>query len=200
MYYNETMNNLDKTMKNIILASQSPRRKELLEKCGIPFTCIPADIDETLQKDLSLTKAVREISYLKAKAILEAHPDSIVIGSDTIVALQGVVLGKPKTKEKAFEMLKRLQGNTHEVITGIAIISQQRTFKDVSVSKVTFASMSDEEINEYIETGECFDKAGGYGIQGIGGRFISHIEGDYYSIMGLPLNIVYEELKNIGLY
>jgi septum formation protein len=194
------MNNMDKNMKNIILASQSPRRKELLEKCGVEFTCIPADIDESLEKDISLTKAVKELSYLKAKTILEKHPDSIVIGSDTIVALQGVVLGKPKTKEKAFEMLKRLQGNTHEVITGIVIISNQRKFKDVSVSKVTFTSMSDEEINEYIETGECFDKAGGYGIQGFGGRYISHIEGDFYSIMGLPLNIVYKELKNIGLY
>ncbi len=97
-------------------------------------------------------------------------------------------------------MLKRIQGNTHEVITGLAFVSNQRIFKDVSVSKVTFANMSDEEIFAYIDTGECYDKAGAYGIQGYGGRYITHIEGDFYSIMGLPLHLVYKELKNIRLY
>lgn len=187
-------------MKQLILASQSPRRKEILEKCNIPFQCIPADIDETLQKDVSLYKAVKELSFSKANAILKQYPDAIVIGSDTIVALNGIPLGKPKTKEKAYAMLKRLQGNTHEVITGLAFVSNKKTFKDVSVSKVTFANMTDEEIYAYIDTGECYDKAGAYGIQGYGGRYITHIEGDFYSIMGLPLHLVYKELKNIRLY
>lgn len=187
-------------MKQLILASQSPRRKEILEKCNILFQCIPADIDETLPKDISLYKAVKELSFSKASAVLKQYPDAVVIGSDTIVAFNGIPLGKPKTRDKAFEMLKRIQGNTHEVITGLAFVSNQKTFKDVSVSKVTFASMTDEEINAYIDTGECYDKAGAYGIQGYGGRYITHIEGDFYSIMGLPLHLVYKELKNISLY
>lgn len=97
-------------------------------------------------------------------------------------------------------MLKKLQGQTHEVITGIAFVSDSRIFTTYSSSKVTFTKMNDEEINTYISSGECYDKAGAYGIQGYGGRYISHIDGDYYAIMGLPLHIVYEELKNIGLY
>lgn len=187
-------------MKNIVLASQSPRRKELLEKCKVSFICDPANIDETLKKDVSLLDAIQDLSLRKASAVLERHPDSLIIGSDTIVVLNDKVLGKPQNDTDAFEMLKELQGNTHEVITGIAFISDKRTYTDVSVSKVTFSSMSDDEIKEYISTGECNDKAGSYGIQGFGGKYITNIDGDYYSIMGLPLNKVYEELKNISLY
>lgn len=188
------------SMKNIVLASKSPRRKELLEKCNVSFICDPADIDETLKKDIPLKDAIQELSLRKAKATLERHPDCLVIGSDTIVVLNDEVLGKPKDRDEAFDMLKNLQGNTHHVITGIAFVSEERTFTDVSISEVTFAKMSDEEINEYISTGECDDKAGAYGIQGFGGKYITNIDGDYYSIMGLPLNKVYEELKNISLY
>ena len=187
-------------MKKIILASKSPRRKELLEKCNLPFVCEPADIDESLNQNLSLQEAIKELSYRKANAILANHPDCIVIGSDTIVTLNGKVLGKPANEKIAFEMLKSLQGNTHQVITGICILSKNRNFQDVVTSNVTFDSMSDEEILAYIQTGECLDKAGSYGIQGYGGRYITHIDGDYYAIMGLPLHIVYEELKHIGLY
>lgn len=187
-------------MKTIILASKSPRRKELLEKCGIPFTCDPANIDETLKKDLSIPEAIQELSCRKASAVLERHPHCIVIGSDTAVTIDHEVLGKPVNREHAFVMLKKLQGRTHQVVTGLCVKSEFRTYQNVSVSDVTFAPMTDEEINQYIDTGECDDKAGAYGIQGYGGRYITHISGDFYAIMGLPLNMLYEELKNISLY
>lgn len=188
------------SMKKMILASKSPRRKELLEKCGILFTCDPADIDETLLEGVSLEEAIKELSFRKASAVLKRHEDCIVIGSDTIVTLNDEVLGKPKDDADAFRMLKMMQGHTHVVITGLAIISSSRIFNIVSKAEVTFVKMSDEEILSYIATGEGRDKAGSYGVQGFGGRYISKINGDFYTVMGLPLSIVYKELKNISLY
>ena len=187
-------------MKKIILASKSPRRKELLEKCGIPFECMPMNIDESLAEGDTLEEKIRLLSERKADACLQVHPDAVVIGSDTIVTVDEKILGKPHSHEEAYEMLKELSGRTHRVITGLCMKSAEREYSDVSVSEVTFASLSDEEIHDYIASGECDDKAGSYAIQGLGGRFITHISGDYYAIMGLPLNLVYEELKNIELY
>ncbi len=186
--------------KQLILASKSPRRQELLEKCNIPFISIPADIDETLTPGIPLTEAIKELSKRKASSILQQYPDAIVLGSDTIVTINDQVLGKPHSKQDAFAMLKQLQNQTHQVITGIAILSVKRVYTGVSVSNVTFAQMTDEEIMDYINTGEPMDKAGSYGIQGQGGCYVTKIQGDYYAIMGLPLNLVYEELKNINLY
>lgn len=187
-------------MKKLILASQSPRRRELLEKCGIPFICEPADIDETITEGNDLSDEIHRLSRRKAEAVLALHPDAVIIGSDTIVAVDGKVLGKPKDRNEAREMLQMLSGNTHQVITGLCVISSRRCFQDVSVSHVTFAPLSSEEIDAYVSSGECDDKAGAYAIQGGAGRFITNIDGDYYAIMGLPLNSVYEELKNISLY
>lgn len=187
-------------MKQLILASQSPRRKELLEKCEIPFLTDPADIDETLKEGLSIPEQIEELSCRKASAVLRRHPDGIVIGSDTAVVIDGKILGKPKNEEDAYAMLNELQGNTHQVVTGLCIRSKKRMYQNVTVSDVTFAPMSEEEIRKYIATGECMDKAGAYGIQGYGGRYITQIRGDFYSIMGLPLNLVYEEMKNLNLY
>lgn len=185
-------------MKTIILASQSPRRKELLEKCGFPFITEPADIDETLNLTLSLQEAIQDLAERKAYHIFKKHEDAIVIGSDTIVTIDDEVLGKPKDDAHAFSMLKKLQGRSHSVITGIAIFTSEEKWSDVSVSHVTFAPMNDAEIEKYISTGECRDKAGAYAIQGFGGRYITRIEGDYYSIMGLPLNKVYAQLTKIA--
>ncbi len=187
-------------MRKLILASQSPRRKELLEKCGIPFETEPADIDETLSAEGTLEEQIRILSRRKAEAVLKLHPEAVVLGSDTIVAVNGEILGKPADEAEAAVMLRKLAGNTHQVITGVCLISRQREYTDVSVSDVTFAPMSDKEIAEYISTGECMDKAGAYGIQGYGGKYITHIKGDFYAIMGLPLNLVYEEMKNINEY
>lgn len=187
-------------MKNVILASQSPRRKELLQKCMEQFECIPADIDETMDLNQDPSEEVKKLSHRKAEHILKSHPDCVVIGSDTVVAVNGKILGKPECDEEAAEMLRMLSGNTHQVITGLCVLSTEKEFLDVSVSDVTFAEMSEEEIAEYIATGECSDKAGAYGIQGYGARYITEIRGDYYAIMGLPVNMVYEALKEIRLY
>lgn len=187
-------------MKELILASKSPRRKELLQKCGIPFLCDPANIDETLKEGLTIPEKIKELSFRKANAVLKRHSSGVVIGSDTAVVIHGKILGKPHDVQEAYSMLEELQGNTHQVITGLCILSTQRIYQNVTVSEVTFASMTDEEIRKYIATGECMDKAGAYGIQGYGGRYITGIKGDFYSIMGLPLNLVYEELKNMKLY
>ena len=182
-------------MKTLILASQSPRRKELLERCGIPFETMPADINESIDTDQQLEKEIERLSYEKAKHIFSLRPDAVVIGSDTIVAVDGKPLGKPHDRQTAEHMLKSIQGRSHHVITGLAILSAKRTYMTHETAEVTFASMDEAEIVRYIDTGECFDKAGAYGIQGYGGRYISQIHGDYYAIMGLPLHLVYAELK-----
>lgn len=187
-------------MKKIVLASKSPRRKELLEKCNISFITDPADIDETINDSLSFEEAIQELSFRKAEAVLRRNEEAIVIGSDTIVTIDGEILGKPENHADAKRMLSLLQGRTHRVITGLCILSKNRCYQDVSVSEVTFAQMDEKEIETYIATGECDDKAGAYGIQGLGGRYVTEIKGDYYAIMGLPLNKVYEELKNVSLY
>ena len=187
-------------MKPLILASQSPRRKELLEKCGHPFTVEAADLDETLNPDVTLEEAVKDLSYRKAKAVLALHPEAVVIGSDTIVVKDGRILGKPKDREEAREMLEALSGASHQVIIGLCILSTERQYRDVSVSDVTFSKLTEEEITDYLESGEADDKAGAYGIQGKAGNFITGIRGDYYAIMGLPVSMIYQELKNLIYY
>ena len=187
-------------MKKLILASQSPRRKELLGKCGIPFETDPADIDESFNHDNHIDDEIRRLSMRKAQEGLRKHPDAVIIGSDTVVAVGGKVLGKPQNEKEAEDMLYMLSGKTHQVITGLCIMSSRRTFSDVSVAEVTFAELSRKEIEDYIASGEPMDKAGAYAIQGLAGRFITGISGDYYSIVGLPLNMVYEELKNLSDY
>ena len=187
-------------MKKIILASQSPRRKELLEKCGYPFLIDVADIDETINTENDLKEEIRLLSIRKAKEVLKRHKDAIVIGSDTIVVVDKEILGKPHSEEEAKEMLQKLSNHTHEVITGIAILSNKREYSNTSTSYVTFEELSEEEIEKYVETKEPMDKAGAYAIQGIASRYIKNINGDYYSIMGFPVSMVYEELKNIDLY
>ena len=187
-------------MKPLILASQSPRRKELLEKCGHPFSVEAADIDESLKPDCSLEEAVMDLSFRKAKAVLDEHPGAVVIGSDTIVVKDGKILGKPKNREEARMMLETLSGADHQVITGLCILSDKREYRNVSVSDVTFSLLSEEEIQAYLESGEADDKAGAYGIQGLAGNFITGIRGDYYAIMGLPVSMIYQELKNLKFY
>ena len=187
-------------MKQLILASQSPRRKELLEKCGFPFRVEAAEIDETLPADLPLTEAIQDLSKRKASAILKLHPDAVVLGSDTIVVLDNTVLGKPADRQEAKEMLRKLSGRSHQVITGFCLLSSRKCHTDVSVSHVHFSPLTEHEIDAYVSSGEADDKAGSYGIQGLAGKFITHIEGDYYTIVGLPLAKVYQELKNLQDY
>mgnify|MGYP004572114887 FL=1 len=187
-------------MRNLILASQSPRRKELLEKCGYPFSITVADIDETIDFSLSLEDAIQTLAYKKAEKVFTDHKEDVVIGSDTIVTINSQILGKPKDKNDAFNMLKSLSGKTHQVITGLAVITKDKVYKTVSVNDVTFYDLSDEEIYKYIETNEPMDKAGAYAIQGIASRYIKSINGDYYAIMGLPVSKLYHILKYIYNY
>ena len=185
-------------MKELILASQSPRRRELLAKCTERFTVEAADIEETMDPQKPLPEEIQKLAKAKAAAVFAKHPEALVLGSDTIVVLDGEVLGKPRDTEDAVRMLKELSGRTHQVLTGVCLLGPGFCKTDVSVSHVTFAPMSEDEIRAYAETGDPLDKAGAYGIQGIAARYITGIEGDYYAIMGLPVHLVYELLKQAG--
>lgn len=229
----------------IVLASASPRRKELLEMLGFTAEIMPSHVDETVDEELQPWQIVEELSLRKASSVLdnldiEEMKNGIVIGSDTIVVLNGIILGKPANHAEARAMLHKLQGKTHEVYTGVACVrfraaanarsehansfisaepatdsSNVMRYGDIgeyrvlsknpdsapdvitghTVSKVTFRSMTDSEIEEYVRTGEPLDKAGSYGVQGFGALFVEKIEGDFYSVMGLPVNLLYEILS-----
>ena len=185
-----------KEVNNLILASSSPRRKELLSLLKIPFDIIVSDIDESINLENDLDKEIENLSYKKAYAVFKDHQDSIVIGSDTIVILNNKVLGKPKDKEEAKEMLRSLQDNTHTVLTAVTIISKDKYDTFSIKADVTFNHMDEEEIEEYVNTNEPLDKAGSYAIQGDGAKYIKQVNGDYYAVIGLPISEVYNRLKN----
>lgn len=185
-------------MNKIILASKSPRRRELLSMLGIEFDVIPADIDEQIDYNNDLVKEIQKLSFQKANAVFQDHQDNIVIGSDTIVFIDNKVLGKPKSKQEAKEMLHRLSGKTHQVVTGVTIISKEKTDIFASVTDVTFYELTDEEIETYVESVEPLDKAGAYAIQGKGSEFVKSINGDYYTVVGLPIAEVYRHLKSFN--
>ena len=182
---------------HIILASKSPRRKEILSMINIPFDVITADVVETIDTKNDLVKEIEKLSYQKAYAVFKNHSDSLVIGSDTIVRINNEVLGKPKTIEDARRMLKLLSDNTHEVITGVTILVNDKIETFSKIAKVTFYPLNDKEIDDYIQTKEPMDKAGSYAIQGIGSKFIKSIDGDFYTIMGLPIAELYHRLQKI---
>lgn len=175
-------------MRTYILASRSPRRKELLEEMGLSFTVVSMEIEEHLRTDIELTKAVEQLAYEKAEAVARCHPDSIVIGADTVVALGAQVFGKPKDEAQAREMLRALSGKRHQVIGGVAVLSAQQQVTFSCVTNVQFYPISETEITDYIRSGEPMDKAGAYGIQGLGKRFVEGIEGDYFNVVGLPVS------------
>ena len=206
--------------RKIILASNSDRRKEILSKLGLEFSIKVSDIDETIDEENSLTEEIKKLAYKKAKRVFDDNRDVIVIGSDTVVCIENIVLGKPVfeneddlnfhiDKNKKFhqpkltskQMIKLLSGRDHEVITSLCVMSENRVFCDVSIAKVSFTDISESEIEEYVKSSEPNDKAGAYAIQGMASKFIKKIDGDFYSIMGLPLNMLYEELKtNYGFF
>lgn len=181
-------------MNRIILASQSPRRKELLSLLGLQYDAIPADIDEEINPNNDLVSEIEKLSFQKANHIFKDHKDCIVIGADTIVKIDNKVLGKPKSFEQAKQMLELLSGNTHEVVTGVTIMSKDNVETFSSIASVTFYPLSEKEIVDYINTNEPMDKAGSYAIQGIGAKFIKSINGDFYTIMGLPIAELYHRL------
>lgn len=179
----------------IILASNSPRRKEILESLGYSFKCSPSNIDENI--DLKGERLVCELAKRKCLSIYELYKDSIVIGSDTIVYYDGKVFNKPKNEEECYLMLKTLSGKTHEVITGVYIASKKEHISFYDKAYVKFKDLTDEDIFNYIKTKEPFDKAGGYAIQGKGFDLVDSYMGDLYTIIGLPKDLVDYHLKRL---
>lgn len=184
-------------MKKIILASASPRRKELLETAGLSFEICVKDVDETVPDGTAPVDAAKMTAAKKALATAESHKNDIVIGADTIVVANGKILGKPKNKDDAQAMLKMLSGIEHEVITGVCLVCDGETINFAQVSKVKFYDLSDDEIRAYVETNEPMDKAGAYGIQGKGCVLVEKIEGDYFNIVGLPVAKVVREINKL---
>ena len=188
-------------MKKIILASQSPRRKDLLKQIGLEFEIDPSNYEEDMTLKMEPNKLAEFLSLGKAKDVAKRHKDAIIISADTIVAISGEVFGKPKTPERAKYMLEKFSGNAHSVITGFTIIDTE-TNKQISKSvetKVYFKNLSEQEIKAYIATGEPLDKGGGYAIQGLAALFVEKIEGDYFNIVGLPILALTTELKDFGI-
>lgn len=182
---------------NVILASQSPRRKVLIKRLDINALTIPSQVEEVIDESLSYEEAVMDLAYQKASDVFRTHKDDLVLGFDTLVILDDEILGKPKDKDDAKKYLHALSGRTHKVITGCAIIKKGHSSSFYSSAFVTFIDMTEQEINEYIETKEPFDKAGAYGIQGYGSKYIESITGDYYAVVGFPISKIYRELKEI---
>ena len=181
-------------MKHIILASASPRRKEILELADLKFDVMPSDAQEITTKTAP-NEVVMELASLKAKDIYKkSEKQSMIVGADTVVAYQGQILGKPTDKADAKRMLTMLSGQTHEVYTGVCVIEDGKTKTFYEETKVTFYEISDEQIDHYIKTGEPMDKAGSYGIQGKAAVFIKGIVGDYYNVVGFPIARFLQEI------
>jgi septum formation protein len=187
----------------LILASASPRRAEILRNAGFEFEVHPAHVDETKFSGESPEDYVRRLAVAKARLVADDaarnHTRAIIIGADTAVVAAGELLGKPSGVEDAKRMLRLLSGRTHEVLTGVAVLRVPEGFSAlyVETTRVTFLELSDSDIENYIATGEPFDKAGAYGIQGIGGKFVREIEGCYFNVMGLPLSRVWSLVRAI---
>ena len=181
-----------------ILASNSPRRKELIHFLRIDFEVDPSDIEEVIDESISNEDLVMSLAYQKAYDVSKRYEEQYVLGFDTLVILDGKPMGKPKNRDEAFEMLRALSGRKHLVLTGVAIVKGE--YKDLFYdhAEVIFNEMTDDEINEYLDTGEPFDKAGAYGIQGYGAKYIRYIKGDYYSVMGMPIQKLYNKLRDLN--
>ena len=184
--------------ERVILASASPRRRELLTLVGIAHDVEPADIDESLLPGERPAAHAERLARTKARTIADRRPDAVVIAADTIVVVDGDVLGKPRDEAAARAMLKRLGGRTHVVLTAVAVARGSRTESAVESVNVTFRSVTDDEIGSYVATGEPMDKAGAYGIQGFGATIVERVDGDYFSVMGLGLRRLVELLARVG--
>ena len=183
---------------NLILASQSPRRRELLGLTGLDFIVRVADIDERMDPEKAPFDEVARVSRLKAEAVAR-KPDDVVIAADTIVVCGDEVLGKPRNEADAFRILSLLSGRHHEVMTGMTVLRGDEAITHTEVTRIHFRSLSDGEIRAYIASGEPMDKAGAYGIQGGAALFADQMEGDYYNVMGLPVCRLAMILRSLGL-
>jgi len=180
-----------------VLASASPRRRELLDLIGIQHTVDPADIDESMHAGELPPAHVERLAREKASKVAARHPDALVIAADTVVVLEGRVMGKPRTEDEAYGMLSDLSGATHTVLTGMACTFNGKLESSVDDVSVTFRSLSRDEIRDYIATGEPMDKAGSYGIQGYGATIVRRIDGDYFAVMGLSLVRLVELMQKL---
>lgn len=183
----------------MILASNSKRRQEILKDAGFNFKIITSDIEEISDKKI-ITEKILDIAEKKLKQIAKDNKNEFILAADTVVELNGMIFGKPKNREEAFSFLRILSGNTHKVITAYVLknVSKNILIKEVVTSEVKFLELDDEIINWYLDTGEPFDKAGAYGIQGKGRALVEKINGDYFSIMGFPISNFLENLRKIG--
>lgn len=182
----------------LILASASPRRRELMELAGLKFKVCVSDCDESVPESLSPDEAAVEAARRKAFAVAERFPEDTVIGADTIVVIDGTILGKPNDGQDAVSMLQRLSGRTHSVYTGVCVVFGGKAHSFCEKTDVTFYSLTDGEINDYVATGEPADKAGAYGIQGKGSLLVKTVSGDYYNVVGLPIAGLVRLLGKIG--
>jgi septum formation protein len=190
----------DSSARQLVLASASPRRRELLARFGIPFLVEPSDVEETLDPSLSLPAAVAALAVRKARAVADGRASGLVIGADTVVVLDEQVLGKPRDAADAAGMLRRLRGRTHEVITGVAVVDAAgRVERSAVVSTIRMRDVEDDEIAAYVATGEPLDKAGGYAVQGAGGALVEAVEGCYTNVVGLPLCETAALLERFGI-
>ena len=179
----------------VILASKSPRRKELLAELFKEFEIKVSEVNEELDEGTDVISGVEILSVRKGAVIAPENPDALVISSDTLVERDGLALGKPRDKKEAYEMLKSLSGRGHNVHTGVAIHYRGKVFSGVATSSVYFKELTESEISEYVESGEPMDKAGAYGIQGEAGKFVSRYEGDFDTIVGLSLRLTKELIE-----
>lgn len=179
----------------LILASQSPRRSEILRRAGISFVVRPADVDETVHAGETPETYVKRVAREKATAA-EAGPADIVLGADTVVVIDSQILGKPTGQADAFRMLETLSGREHTVLTGICLVRDAEMILDVAETRVWFLPLTRQQIEQYVASGEPMDKAGAYAIQGLASQFIQRIDGSYANVVGLPIELVYHYLRN----
>lgn len=185
-------------MKKLILASASPRRRQLIKLISDNVLCVPSGEDEVLPDGISVSKIAEHLAFIKAQSVAKDYPEDFVVGSDTVVIFEGEILSKPCDEEDAYTKLKTLSGRIHKVITGCALVKGDRVHTFSAETKVEFYPLSDDEIKAYIATKEPMDKAGAYGIQGAGSLFVKGIQGDYFNVVGLPVARLMRELKSFG--
>lgn len=181
----------------IILASGSARREKLLKDAGITFKVIPSDIEEVIDEKLKPSEIVVDLAEQKGRAVQKAHPDDMIIAADTIVVYQQEILGKPKDEDDAYRMLSKLSEQTHQVYTGVSIMQKDQIESFCVKTDVTMKKLTDLEIKEYIQTKEPMDKAGAYGIQGLGGKLVESYQGDFFNVVGLPLKNVLAAINKL---
>ena len=182
----------------LVLASASPRRADLLHAAGLSFEVAAADVDESAEPGETPAAHVERLALLKARRIADSRSDDVVLAADTVVTIDGLILGKPRDRADADAMLRRLSGRMHEVVTGVAVLSGAQFAGGVDRTLVHFTHLAEEDLAWYLDSGEAFDKAGAYGIQGRASRFVDRIEGSYSNVVGLPVSLIVRLLRAVA--